>query len=234
MIMRADRLGTILPVGGQPVPMTFAAGVSRFSILALAVLLLPAALFSLDPGKSLTQFAHRTWGLEEGLLQPTIYAIEQTPDGFIWLGTQDSLVRFDGVHFREWQHRGAMPLHGSLVHALLSDSSGALWVGSIGGSLVRIASQSEGRTIRKLTERDGMPSPNVWCLANGDERSIWACTDKGLVHWDGSRLRTYSRKDGLPDDFVRFACEASDGTRWVAGNSFTLAYSAGERFVSYI
>jgi ligand-binding sensor domain-containing protein len=99
----------------------------------LLACVLPA--FALDPAKTLTQYTHRVWGQEEGLFQPTVYSVFQTRDGFLWLGTQDSLIRFDGVHFREFEHNGTAVLHGALVRSLLEDSSGNLWAGTIGGSL---------------------------------------------------------------------------------------------------
>src|ERR1700761_9856603 len=89
-------------------------------IWAAAVLCALPAL-ALDPGKTLTQDAHRIWGQEEGLFQPTIYSILQTRDGFVWLGTQDRLIRFDGMHFREFRDTESASLHRSLIRALLED-----------------------------------------------------------------------------------------------------------------
>ena len=106
-----------------------------------STLLVLSAIFSalpglaLDPNKTLTQYAHRIWGQEEGLFQPTIYSILQTPDGFLWLGTQDSLIRFDGMHFREFDEAG---FHRSLVRTLMEDAEGNLWIGSLGGGVAKV------------------------------------------------------------------------------------------------
>ena len=53
----------------------------------------------LDPGRALTQYGHKAWGTEDGLPQSSVYALVQTRDGYLWLGTNEGLVRFDGVTF---------------------------------------------------------------------------------------------------------------------------------------
>src|SRR5579875_1109006 len=105
-------------------------GILKLMRIAVMVLLVCPALWALNANKTLTQYAHRIWGQEQGLFQPTIYSILQTRDGFLWLGTQDSLIRFDGVHFREFDD-GNSVFHRSLIHALLEDQRGNLWAGSL-------------------------------------------------------------------------------------------------------
>jgi ligand-binding sensor domain-containing protein len=56
-------------------------------------------LYGLDPSRALTQYVHRIWQVPQGLPQAAIYSIWQTRDGYLWLGTQTGLVRFDGVRF---------------------------------------------------------------------------------------------------------------------------------------
>jgi len=185
----------------------------------------PAA-WTLDANKSLTQYAHRIWGQEEGLFQPTIYSILQTRDGFLWLGTQDSLIRFDGIRFREFQD-GNSVLHGRLIHALVEDGSGNLWVGSLGGGVVRIS--PDGFT-REYEKKDGLASSSVFCLVAAHDGSIWACTAEGLSRITDNRVRTFTTSDGLPSNRIRSACESSDGTLWVAGLDFGLSRWSGSRF----
>jgi signal transduction histidine kinase/ligand-binding sensor domain-containing protein len=190
---------------------------------------LAASALALDPGKTLTQYAHRVWGQEEGLFQPTIYSILQTRDGFLWLGTQDSLIRFDGMHFREF-HDGNSVLHRSLIHALLEDQRGNLWVGASGGGVARI---DPNGSVKQYTAKDGIPSPNVFCLASDSKGAIWVCTERGLARIADGAVQTFTHAQGLPTDRVRATCEATDGTRWVAGLDFGLSRWIGSRFESY-
>ncbi len=174
----------------------------------------------------MTQYAHRIWGQEEGLFQPTIYSILQTRDGFLWLGTQDSLIRFDGVHFREFAD-GKSVLHGSLIRSLMEDAHGNLWAGSLGGGLVKISPQG---AVAQYSTHNGLPSDSVFCIARGANDSVWACTNEGLVRISGKRIRTFTTADGLPSKRIRAACETWDGTLWAAGLDYGLSRGSGSRF----
>jgi signal transduction histidine kinase/ligand-binding sensor domain-containing protein len=144
----------------------------------------------------------------------------------LWLGTQDSLIRFDGIRFREFQD-GNSVLHGRLIHALAEDGGGNLWVGSLGGGVVRIA--PNGRT-REYERKDGLASASVFCLVAAHDGSIWACTAEGLSQITDNRVRTFTTSDGLPSNRIRSACETRDGTLWVAGLDFGLSRWSGSRF----
>jgi signal transduction histidine kinase/ligand-binding sensor domain-containing protein len=191
----------------------------------LLPLFVPAAR-ALDMSKSLTQYAHRSWGQEEGLFQPTIYSILQTRDGFLWLGTQDSLIRFDGIRFHEFDEGNSL-LHGRLVRALAEDSRGNLWAGSLGGGAVRIAANG---VLQQYTKQNGLGSDSVFCLVSTHDDSMWACTNEGLSQIGKNGIRTYTTRDGLPSNRVRAACEASDGDLWIAGLDFGLSRWDGSHF----
>ncbi len=205
-----------------------ARGVCRRS----ALVCLLAAVFlrtgaALDPNKTLTQYAHRIWGQEEGLFQPTIYSILQTRDGFLWLGTQDSLIRFDGMHFREFEEAA---FHQSLIRTLVEDSEGNLWVGSLGAGVAKITPPG---TVTRLTTKDGLPSDSVFCLASDSKNQIWICTNQGVAVLKDGRFRVLTTANGLPTNQIRSTCDSPDGTRWVAGLDFGLARSKGSRFEVY-
>ncbi len=197
-------------------------------LLLILVLALPGA--ALDPNKTLTQYAHRIWGQEEGLFQPTIYSILQTRDGFLWLGTQDSLIRFDGMHFREFDETEEAAFHHTLIHALAEDQHGNLWVASLGAGIARITPQG---AITRYTTREGLPSDSVFCVASDAKDRIWICTNQGLAVLSGGRFRVFTTANGLPSNGVRSSCESPDGTRWVAGLDFGLTHWTGSRFEAY-
>jgi ligand-binding sensor domain-containing protein/signal transduction histidine kinase len=201
------------------------------TLLAALCFFFAIQVTALDPNKTLTQYAHRTWGQEQGLIQPTIYSIAQTPDGFLWLGTQDSLIRFDGVHFREYDNAQAAGLKRNLIRALLAARNGSLWVATIGSGVVRI--RPDGSFLR-LTTRHGLPSNNAFCLAPGTQGTVWICTEQGLVRVDeAGHIRVFTTVDGLPLNGIRDSCTAADGSRWVEGLDFGLSHWNGARFEAY-
>ena len=75
------------------------------------VLLLPGRADALDPSRAVTQYDTEVWFAKDGLPQNSVYAIAQTPDGYLWFGTEEGLARFDGVQFTTFD-----PKNGSLVH----------------------------------------------------------------------------------------------------------------------
>jgi len=201
---------------------------SAFCMLAALALIAQAGL-ALNPDRTLTQYTHRIWDQEEGLVQPTVYSILQTRDGYLWLGTQDSLIRFDGIHFHEFGGDGDPSRGRSIIRALDEDRRGNLWIGSIGNGLGRLA---DGHFTWYTTEQ-GLPSNIVTCVASDNKGALWVCTNKGLARWDGARFHVYTHADGLPSDRIRGTCEAADGTRWVAGADFGLSRWVGGRFVPF-
>jgi ligand-binding sensor domain-containing protein len=130
----------------------------------------------IDPGKTLTQYAHRIRDQEEGLFQRTIYFILQTRDGFLSLGTRwpNSIQRcalheFDGGGEGLFQH--------SLIRAFIEDGERNLWVASIGSGVTRISSDG---TVTRNTKKQGLPSDNVFCLASDSSSRIWKMHKRGI------------------------------------------------------
>src|SRR5690349_16385171 len=73
---------------------------SRTFLVSVGLLfMLSANAFALLPAKPITQYVHTVWQTDDGLPQNYVVAVVQTRDGYLWLATQEGLVRFDGVSF---------------------------------------------------------------------------------------------------------------------------------------
>src|SRR6187431_349274 len=98
------------------------------SVLAVTILiacLSPEGVVASGPAKGLDDFSVRTWNENDGLFASRISAIEQDADGYLWLGTDVGLVRFDGVRFVPITQIGDISLPTAPVPTLLSTKDGS-------------------------------------------------------------------------------------------------------------
>ena len=119
------------------------------AVIWLALLLGTSVCASaLDPSLDVSQYAHTSWKIREGFTNGTIFTMAQTPDGYLWLGTEFGLVRFDGVQPVRWQPPDGEQLPSNWIDALLVARDGTLWIATDKG----LASWKNGKltSIRKL------------------------------------------------------------------------------------
>src|SRR5947207_15211721 len=103
------------------------------SLLLFALILTSPNAAALDNQKELSRYGRQTWQTESGLPQNTIHAILQTRDGYIWLGTEGGVVRFDGLKFVVYDTENTPKLRSNNIRSLLQDREGALWIGTADG-----------------------------------------------------------------------------------------------------
>jgi ligand-binding sensor domain-containing protein len=177
---------------------------------ALGVLLLCPYAFALDPSLDVSQYAHTSWKIREGFPKGMIPSIAQTPDGYLWLGTDLGLIRFDGVQNVPWQAPADQPLPSIFVMSLLAASDGTLWIGTQKG----LASWKDS----KLTQYPALIGLDVVTLLEDREGTVWAgmlgtptgrlcAIQKGSVHCYG--------EDGSFGMGVFSLREDSKGNLWV-------------------
>ncbi len=127
----------------------------------------PPAL-ALDPSLEVNQYARTTWRVRNGFALGNIYAIAQTPDGYLWFGTEFGLVRFDGVRSTPWQPPPGQHLPVENINALLVTRDGTLWIGTFAG----LATWSGG----KRTPRPELGKSFVASLFEDRDGTVWAGT----------------------------------------------------------
>ena len=120
---------------------------------------------ALNPSLDISQYAHTSWTIREGFFKGWITAMAQTADGYLWLGTEFGLLRFDGVRPAPWTPPGSERLPSPSILRLLAARDGTLWIGtgaglvSWNGSQLTHYPQLEGQRVGLiLDDRDG----TVW------------------------------------------------------------------------
>ena len=160
----------------------------RRSLVTGAALLLwglarPAA--ALDPHKSPTQYSRTVWTQEHGLPQDTIRAIAQTTDGYLWLGTDEGLARFDGYEFTVFSKaNGDLPANS--ITALAAAADGSLWIGTSNG----LALYRDGQ-FRTYTTKSGLPDDAITSLYTDHAGTLWIVAGVNLSRFQGGRFTNF-------------------------------------------
>jgi signal transduction histidine kinase/ligand-binding sensor domain-containing protein/CheY-like chemotaxis protein len=169
----------------------------------------PAA--ALDPDRRLAEYGLDVWRTSDGLPQSSVRSLQQTRDGFLWIGTEEGLARFDGLTFTTFDTANS-PLPRNYIEALYEAKDGALWIGTYQGGVTRYA---DGR-FRTFTAADGLCGNGGVGFAETADDSLWfGALDAGLCRFKGGVFTSWRKAQGLPDDRVRAVLSARDGTLWI-------------------
>src|SRR6266496_5607845 len=132
-------------------------------------------------------YSVRIWQTDDGLPQNSVYAIAQTADGYLWVGTHEGLARFDGVNFRSVDEKTVPELKHGWITALCAPAGGGLWVACDGSGVTCLT----GDKTFRLTEADGLPSNQSRCLCEGRDGSIWIGSEGGLTRFLNGKLTNF-------------------------------------------
>jgi len=177
-------------------------------IVRLAVMLgCCTCAFALDHSLDISQYAHTAWRVRDGFAKGFIYAIAQTPDGYLWLGTEFGLLRFDGVRAVAWTPpQGQLPSNN--IPTLLVTHEGTFWIGTTKG----LASWKD----RKLTTYSELNGSRISALLEDHTGTIWIATDEPRIFgenvgpinadsegkfWVGWEIGSGKWKSGRPKSF---------------------------------
>ncbi len=168
-----------------------------------------ASAFALDPRLDVSQYAHTAWKISEGFSEGIIRSIAQTADGYLWLGTEFGLRRFDGVRAVPWEPPAGQRLPSSDIRSLQGARDGRLWIGTFRG----LASWKDG----KLTHYPELDGQVIEALLEDREGTIWvagwAPSVGRLCRIQGGNIQCYG-EDGRFGSGVTPIYEDSGGNLW--------------------
>ena len=205
-----------------------------FAAYAMASLLAGAlTVGALEPSTALQNYGRQAWVMENGLPQNTVQALAQTRDGFVWLGTEVGLARFDGNSFQVFDRNSSPALPGNDVRCLLAAKDGTLWIGTSEG----LGRWKDG-VVTAFTTKDGLPGNGILELWEIEGGGLGLWTDKGIVQRVGDRFAAVRNVDswphtaipsGEPPGQVEFEEELSHGVFVMGGRDYLQFYKAKTR-----
>jgi signal transduction histidine kinase/ligand-binding sensor domain-containing protein len=204
-----------------------------FSDMAIATsfndFVAPAAFVPGEPGSSARHgalaFSFLSWQREQGLPQTSVRALAQTHDGYIWVGTDEGIARFDGLRFVSFGWREG--LRSGPVRHLYEDTHGALWIGSTAGGLTR---WQDGQ-FTTFTVREGLPADSITALAEDGAGSLWGGTEAGLVKWENGRFAVPDGASKFTGHTITALFKDRPGTLWLGVLGAGIFHVADGKFV---
>ena len=188
--------------------------VSRRAAIAVTVAVLVCAAGSprLSAETPLPDYVLSAWATEKGLPPGDVFAVAQDIDGYLWLGTPNGLIRFDGSRFTPWtalSPDNALP--SGPVHAIVGSTDGSLWVGIGGGAgVVRI---HQGKVFQH-TKSDGAP-PGATAMIQDRQGTIWVATRSGLFRFANGRWTLFGKAQGYTGAEALSLYEDRAGRLWI-------------------
>jgi len=183
---------------------------------------------ALDPTSHISQYGHSVWRVQDGYFGGAPTAITQTTDGYIWVGTEAGLFKFDGLRFLRWSARSGSELPSSHILHLLGARDGSLWIGTDSGlahlvnNRLILYQKTEGWIVADIIEdKEG----KVWFtrIRAGDyTHALCQVVDAGV--------RCYGSEDGVDAYGILLAQDAS-GDLWVGGTASLARWRPGTSIV---
>lgn len=184
---------------------------------------------ALDPEEAVERYQLDHWGVNHGLPTDSVISILQTPDGYLWLGTMEGLVKYDGRRFRpvhfEDESSGGSPM----ITAMEKNSSGGLWLGT-GTGLFSL----EDHQLKHYSWAEGFPRFGILGLKEDSFGTLWICTMKDYLYCikDGE-FTHFGKNSGLGSPEVYNILEDSTGSLWVANSEAGLYVGHNGKFTRF-
>ena len=195
----------------------------RFWLLASLVLLcLGHTAAAIDPRRELSQYIRDQWGSSKGFPGGQVFAITQTPDGYLWIGAEKGLVRFDGSNFRLFDNANVPLLPVGPVRGLVTDSEGALWIHGGGPRVLRYR-DGNFEDVSSGLEREEVA---ITAAARGPKGDVLlSALVNGLKRYRDGKFVSLAAPVELPNFVVISLAESPDGKLWLGTRDLGLFYA---------
>jgi len=180
---------------------------------------------ALTPNKAISQYQRDEWSAEQGFPGGKVYAIAQTPDGYLWLGAEKGLVRFDGVRFQFFDPSISTEFPTGPIVGLVVDSEGTLWVRPRGLTLLRYRDGAFQDILKNVASPEA--DVTAMCLSRNGE-ILFSRPIRGITRYNKGGLASVAPASELPRLIISLA-ETGDGVVWMGTREEGLYYFSGGR-----
>ena len=194
----------------------------------VAICLLPGTdAAALDPERAPSQYIRTQWGSDKGFPGGPVYSLTQTSDGYLWIGTEKGLVRFDGLTFKLFEPSTLTPGAGPTVFGVAAAPDGSVWARLRGPALVRL----HDGVFENILGQAGLPESVVTAmLRERDDGMLLATLSHGAVSYRSGKFTTIAAAGTIPtSSFIISMARAAGGDVWLGTRDAGLLRVQGTR-----
>ncbi|MFK7828190.1 MAG: diguanylate cyclase [Congregibacter sp.] len=195
-------------------------------LLFTCCLLSALPVSALNPDRLPSQYLFEHFGRDRGLPSDTVWTTREGPRGYLWIGTQGGLARFDGERFSIFNEHTHSAFKANDIRDLEWTPSGELWIATYGGGAVVMRANS----FEHFGVGEGLAGAIVYDIHRASDGSLWFATNNGISRLRNGRIRSWTTSDGLADNRVIKIAEATNGDLWFSGVTDGLSHFNGVTF----
>ena len=192
----------------------------KINIILILVCIFSCLKISTSYANIRESFNFKNITIEDGLSQSTVETIYQDSKGYIWIGTNDGLDRYNGYEFKHYKHDkyDKNSIANNYIVDIIEDKNGYIWVSTIGG-LSRInPDKDEIKNYYSKEDRGNLSNSNLWQLLCTKDNRLIASTIDGLNVYDKNKdkfTRILYKEGELPSQYIYSLEEDINGHIWV-------------------
>jgi len=169
------------------------------------------------------RWIQRTWSTENGLPQNTVYALAQTNDGYLWIGSEGGLACFDGFHFTVFNRSNTRAIMKNSITSLYPDRDGSLWIGTFGGGLLHFR---DGR----FSRIEGLGSDSIWSIRQDGAGNLWVVTiDNGMYFLEKGKFPALVIVDGIAENRITASSGEGGDNIWIGTRDGLVSIKKGKK-----
>ena len=192
----------------------------KINIILILVCIFSCLKISTSYANIRESFNFKNITIEDGLSQSTVETIYQDSKGYIWIGTNDGLDRYNGYEFKHYKHDkyDKNSIANNYIVDIIEDKNGYIWVSTIGG-LSRInPDKDEIKNYYSKEDSGNLSNSNLWQLLCTKDNRLIASTIDGLNVYDKNKdkfTRILYKEGELPSQYIYSLEEDINGHIWV-------------------
>ncbi|WP_071120232.1 ligand-binding sensor domain-containing protein [Romboutsia timonensis] len=192
----------------------------KINIILILVCIFSCLKISTSYANIRESFNFKNITIEDGLSQSTVETIYQDSKGYIWIGTNDGLDRYNGYEFKHYKHDkyDKNSIANNYIVDIIEDKNGYIWVSTIGG-LSRInPDKDEIKNYYSKEDSGNLSNSNLWQILCTKDNRLIASTIDGLNVYDKNKdkfTRILYKEGELPSQYIYSLEEDINGHIWV-------------------